>query len=53
MTKLLERFRDISSPYIYNGVLWILGEYSTGEQVTRSLDQILDSIGPLPITYVQ
>ncbi|KAL4477504.1 hypothetical protein ABPG74_002654 [Tetrahymena malaccensis] len=53
MSKLLERFRDISSPYIYNGVLWILGEYSSGEQVTRSLDQILEAIGPLPITYVQ
>jgi hypothetical protein len=45
MAKLLERFRDISSAFIYNGVLWILGEYSKGESVTQSLDSILEAIG--------
>lgn len=34
LKKLLERFRDISSAFIYNGVLWIIGEYAHGESLT-------------------
>lgn len=50
MKKLLERFRDITSPQIYCGVLWILGEYSHGNTVTETLEEIIDAIGPIPIT---
>lgn len=53
MVKLLEHFKDISSAFIYNGVLWILGEYSRGESVAQSLESILDALGKLPITFVQ